>query len=367
MGSRMLRKFLYLLALGTLAYVVAACGPAAPAAQPTTKPAAQPAAQQPAAQQPAAQPTAAPQAPAAAKPAAKFPTRPVTLIVPWGAGGGTDQVARIFASVLEKDFGQPVNVVNRTGGGGAVGHVAGSTAEPDGYTLTIVTTEIAMLAHTGTATVKPADFAPLAMVNIDPASVLVRADAKWNSLQELLDDAKANPGKLKASGTGRGGIWDLARAGMLQAAGLPGNAIEWVPSEGAAPALQELAAGGIDVTTNSLPEGATMIEAKKVKPLAYMGDKRDPKYPDVPTLKDLGINFATGSFRGFGLPKATSAEIVAIYESALKKAYDSNEYREFMNSKGFGMEWRDSKGWAQYMDAQFESMGKLMKDVGLAK
>jgi tripartite-type tricarboxylate transporter receptor subunit TctC len=168
-----------------------------------------------------------------------------------------------------------------------------------------------------------------------------------------------------ASGTGRGGIWDLARAGMLQTAGLPLNAIEWMPSEGAAPALQELAAGGIDVTTCSLPEGATMIEAGKVKPLAYMGDKRDPKYPDVPTLKELGIDFATGSFRGFGLPKGTNPEIVAIYESALKKAYDSNEYREFMTSKGFGMEWRDAKGWAEYMDMQFETMGKLMKDVGL--
>lgn len=358
------RDFIRLLALGSGSALLAACGQAAPAA-PTKAPSAPAPTTAPA----AAAPTTAPAAPAptTAPAAAKFPTRPITLICPWAAGGGTDQVARIFATILEKDFGQPVNVVNRTGGGGAVGHVAGATAEPDGYTLTIVTTEIAMLAHTGLATVKPADFTPLALVNIDPASVIVRADAQWKDLKELLDYVKANPGKLKASGTGRGGIWDLARAGMLKAAGLPVNGIEWVPSEGAAPALQELAAGGIDLTTCSLPEGATMIEAKKVKPLAYMGDKRDPKYPDVPTLKELGIDFATGSFRGFGLPKGAKPEVVEVYEKALKRAYDSAEYKDFMTKRGFGMEWADAKGWAAYMEKQFDTMGKLMRDVGLAK
>lgn len=355
------RDFLRLLAAGSGGVLLVGCGQSQPAAPPAaTKAPDKPAAP--------AQP-AATTAPAAAAPAAavKFPTRPVTLVCPWAAGGGTDQVARIFATLLEKEFGQPVNVVNRTGGGGAVGHVAGSTAEPDGYTLTIVTTEIALLAHTGLAQVKPADFTPLALVNIDPASVIVRADAKWKDLKELLAEAKANPGKLKASGTGRGGIWDLARAGMLKTAGLPVNAIEWVPSEGAAPALQELVAGGIDVTTCSLPEAATMIESKKAKPLAYMGDKRDPKYPDTPTLKELGIDFATGSFRGFGLPKGAKPEIVEVYEKAIKKAYDSAEYKDFMTKRGFGMEWADAKGWAAYMEKQFDSMGKLMKDVGLAK
>ncbi len=157
---------------------------------------------------PAPQPTGTP-----AQPTERFPTRPVTLICPWAAGGGTDRVARMVASLLEKDFGQPVNVVNRTGGGGAVGHTAGATADPDGYTFTIVTVEITMMHWMGLAQVGPKDFAPIAQVNFDPAAVQVRADAKWNTVRELLDDVKANPGRYKASGTGKGGIWDVPGPG----------------------------------------------------------------------------------------------------------------------------------------------------------
>jgi len=133
----------------------------------------------------------------------KYPSRPIKFICPWGAGGGTDRVARMLAVLLEKDLGQPVTVVNRTGGGGAVGHTAGSTAAPDGQTITIVTVEITMMHWMGLAKVTYSDFKPVALVNVDPAGVNVKADAPWNTLKELLDYAKANPGKLKASGTGK--------------------------------------------------------------------------------------------------------------------------------------------------------------------
>lgn len=311
---------------------------------------------------PAPQPTGAP-----AQPTERFPTRPLTLICPWAAGGGTDRVARMVASLLEKDFGQPVNVVNRTGGGGAVGHTAGATADPDGYTFTIITVEITMMHWMGLAQVGPKDFAPIAQVNFDPAAVQVRADAKWNSIRELLDEVKVNPGRYKASGTGKGGIWDVARAGMLKAAGLPVDAIPWVPSEGAAPALQELVAGGVDIVTASLPEGASLISAGRVKPLAIMADRRDPLFPNVPTLKEVGIDWVMGAWRGFALPKAAKPEIVSIYEKAVQKVYESAEFKDFMQKNGFGMVWRNSKEFATFMEQQDQTMGQLMKDLGLAK
>ncbi len=273
----------------------------------------------------------------------------------------------MVASLLEKEFGQPVNVVNRTGGGGAVGHTAGATADPDGYTFTIITVEITMMHWMGLAQVGPKDFAPIAQVNFDPAAVQVRADAKWNSLRELLDDVKANPGRYKASGTGKGGIWDVARAGMLKAAGLPVDAIPWVPSEGAAPALQELVAGGIDVVTASLPEGAPLISAGRVKPLAIMAEKRDPLFPNVPTLKELGIDWVMGAWRGFALPKGAKPERVAFYEASIQKVYQSSEFKEFMQKNGFGMVWRGSTEFASFMDQQDQTMGQLMRDLGLAK
>ncbi len=163
---------------------------------------------------------------------AAYPERPITLVVPWGAGGGTDAVGRFIASELEKELKQPINVVNRTGGSGVVGHSAIASAAPDGYTLGIITVEIAMMKHVGLTALGPADFTPLALVNFDPTAVMVGIDSPIKDVKGLLAAAKANPGKLKASGTGQGGIWHLGLAGMLVDAKLAGNAIGWVPSQG---------------------------------------------------------------------------------------------------------------------------------------
>ena len=350
-----------MLAAGSGGVLLAGCGGAA--ATPTAAPKA-PAAPAATSAPAGAAPTTAAAAPAAA---AFKPTRPVTLICPWAAGGGTDAVARIFGSMLEKDFGQPVNVVNRTGGGGAVGHSAGATADADGYTFTIVTVEIAMMHWQDLTDVDYKGFTPIAQVNFDPAGVQVAANAKWNTLKELLDDVKANPGKYKASGTGKGGIWDIARAGMLTTAGIPETAIPWVPSEGAAPGLQELIAGGVAIVTASLPEGGTLLEAKKVKALAIMADQRDPVFKDVPTLKENAINWVSGAWRGFALPKGAKPEMVSFYENAIKKVYDGKEFKDFMTSKGYGMIWRDSKTFGTFLADQDASMGKIMKELGLAK
>jgi tripartite-type tricarboxylate transporter receptor subunit TctC len=298
---------------------------------------------------------------------AKFPSRPMTIICPWGAGGGTDRVSRMVAVLLEKDLGQPVTVVNRTGGGGAVGHTAGATAHPDGYTLTTVTVEIIMMHWMGLTKITYKDFKPVGLINVDPAGVNVKADAPWKNIKELLDYARANPGKLKATGTGKGGIWDLARAGMLRAAGISIDAIPWVPSEGAAPGLAEMVAGGIQVVTCSLPEARPMIEAGKVKALAIMGDTRADLFPDVPTLKEQGINFSLGTWRGIGLPKGTPDQTVAVLEKALKKAYDSTEYKDFMKKNGFGVAWKASGDYGKFMAAGDKEMGAIMKEVGLVK
>jgi len=297
----------------------------------------------------------------------KYPSRPIQFVCPWGAGGGTDRVARMLAVLLEKDLGQPVTVVNRTGGGGAVGHTAGSTATPDGHTITIVTVEIIMMHWMGLAKVTYSDFKPVGLVNVDSAGVSVKADAPWKTIRELLDYAKANPGKLKASGTGKGGIWDLGRAGMLKAAGISVDAIPWVPSEGAAPGLQELVAGGIQVVTCSLPEARSMIEAKKVRALAIMGDKRSDIFPDVPTLKESGIPYSLGTWRGVGVPKDTPDDIVKVIEKSLEKAVASAEFKKFMQDSGFGIMWKPSAEYGKFMTEGDKEMGVLMKEVGLVK
>ncbi len=215
------------------------------------------------------------------------------LIVPWGAGGGTDATARIIATLLEKELKQPFNVVNRTGGSGVVGHDAIAKASPDGYTIGLITVEITMMHHVGLTQLKHTDYTPIGLVNADPAGVHVRVDSPYKSTKDLLAAIKANPGKLKASGTGQGGIWHLAIAGLLKDQGIDPNALPWVPSQGAAPGLQDLVAGGVDVVPCSIPEARAMIDAGKVRALAIMDANPPSLYPNVPTLKkELGTQLA---------------------------------------------------------------------------
>src|ERR1700674_3430258 len=135
---------------------------------------------------------------------AAYPDRPITLIVPWGAGGGTDGTARIIAALMEKELGQPINVVNRTGGSGVVGHQAIASSPADGYTLGLITVEITMMHWVGLTPLPYRDYTPIGLMNADPAGIHVRADSPYKSTKDLLAAIKANPGKMKASGTGQG-------------------------------------------------------------------------------------------------------------------------------------------------------------------
>lgn len=303
----------------------------------------------------------------AAQAAGKYPSRPITMICPWGAGGGTDACTRIIATLLKKELGVPVNVVNRTGGGGAVGHTAMATAKPDGYTIGMPTVELTMMHWMGLTKVTYADMELICMVNADPSGINVRTDAAWKTYEDLVAEIKKRPGELKDSGTGQGGIWHLAAAGWVKALGLPADAIKWIPSKGAAPALQDLMAGGIDMSTCSLPEAATLIEAGKVKPLAIMADARDPKFPNVPTLKEKGIDWTAAAWRGIAAPKGTPPEIIAVLEKAIKKVWESPDFKKFMNGRGYGMIWQNTADFNKFVAKADKDNGEVMKAAGIVK
>ncbi len=185
--------------------------------------------------------------------AQSYPARPLTMVVPWGAGGGTDAVARMLAALLEKELGQPVNVVNRTGGSGVVGHQAFAAAAPDGYTIGLITAEISMMHYQGLTKLDGASFTPLGLVNVDAAAIQVNADSPYKTMAELIDAIRKNPGKLRASGTARGGSWHLSLYGMLADLKIDPTTVPWVPSASNAAGLQELAAGGVQIVCGSLP------------------------------------------------------------------------------------------------------------------
>jgi tripartite-type tricarboxylate transporter receptor subunit TctC len=299
---------------------------------------------------------------------AQYPQRPVQLIVPWGAGGGTDATARIIATLLEKELKQPFNVVNRTGGSGVVGHDAIAKAAPDGYTIGLITVEITMMHHVGLTQLKHTDYTPIGLVNADPAAINVRADSPYKSVKDLLNAIKANPGKFKASGTGQGGIWHLAIAGLLKQQGIDPNALPWVPSNGAAPGMQDMVAGGVEVVPCSIPEARPMIDAGKARALAIMDANPPALYPNVPTLKkELGSDWAIAAWRVIAAPKGIPADAQKTLVAALKKVYDSKEYKEFMASRGFGVVYADPAGTAKFMAQSDENLGAALKAVGLAK
>jgi tripartite-type tricarboxylate transporter receptor subunit TctC len=307
---------------------------------------------------------------AAAFPAAaqSYPTRPITLIVPWGAGGGTDATARIIGSLLEKDIGQPVTVVNRTGGSGVVGHSAIATAAPDGYTIGVATVEIGMMHWQGLTTLTGESYTPIGLVNADPAGVQVRADAPYKTVNDLLAAIKANPGKFKASGTGQGGIWHLAIAGMLRDQKIDPASVPWVPSNGAAPGLQDLIAGGVEVAPVSLPEARSLIDAGKVRSLAIMNDKPSALYPNVPTLKSAtGSDWTMAAWRGIVAPKGIPAEARDKLSAAIRKVVASKEYTEFMAKQGYGVIYAGPDDFAKFMVKSSTELGATMKAVGLVK
>lgn len=299
---------------------------------------------------------------------AEYPDRPIQLIVPWGAGGGSDAVARMIASLMEKDLGQPVVVVNKTGGSGAVGHQAIASAKPDGYTIGMITMEVTTMHWVGFSQLTSTDFVPFGQVNFDPAAITVRADAPYKSVEDFIAAVKADPGKYKSSGGGAGAVSHIAIAGLLKAAGLPPSAAPWVTMDSAATAQQELVAEGIEVVGSSLGETRALTEAGKVKQLAVMADERLPGFDSVPTVKESsGINWSYATWRGFAGPVGMPEEAVKRLGASLEKAYNSPEFADFMKNRGFGMKWRNGADFAAFMVEADAVNGALLKDLGLAK
>lgn len=298
---------------------------------------------------------------------ADYPERPIEMIVPWGAGGGSDAVARIIASLMEEELGQPINVVNRAGGSGAVGHQAIASATPDGYTIGMLTLEITTMHWVGFSELTSAEFTPLGQVNVDPSAITVAADAPWQTAIEFLDDVVANPGTYHASGGGAGSFGHIALSGLSKLHGATGDALPWVTLDSAAAAQQELLAGGIDVVGSSLGETRTLRDAERTRTLAIMADEPLIGFEEIPTLKSMGIDWSYGTWRGFAGPPGLPDDVTERLGEALKNAYDSDTFREFMENNGFGMYWRDGAEFAEFMAAADVINGEVLKDIGLAE
>lgn len=301
--------------------------------------------------------------------AQSFPNRPVQLIVPWAAGGGTDTVARILAAGLEKELGQPVNVVNRTGGNGMTGHSAIATATPDGYTVGIATSEIASYKTLGLGDITPDSFDLVSRITTIPAGLTVQADGSYKSAKDVIAALKAaKKNELSASGTGTGGAWHLAVAGLNKAVGMPADHVKYVPSQGGAPALNELVAGGLSFLTVSPIEAKALADGGKVNVLAVMDTKRLSSFPDVPTLKEAtGLDWTFVNWFSFVLPKGVPADVRAKLIDAAAKAHARPEVQEALKGRGITPVWESPEEFKAFATKFSATAAELLTDLGLAK
>lgn len=297
-----------------------------------------------------------------------WPNRPVTLIVPWAAGGGTDIVTRIFAQGLEQEIRQPVNVVNRTGGSGVTGHTAIATATPDGYTLGVGTSEFANYRTLGLADFGPDNLDLLSRLAVLPAGVTVAAQSAWGDMRAFAAALKESPrGRITGSGVGAGGSWHLAAAGLCRALGLEADRIRWIPSNGGAPALQDLVAGGIGVFTGSPIEAQSLAAAGRVRVLAVMGEQRLSILPEVPTLRETGVDWAYANWFSLVAPKGLPAPVREGLLAAATRAHARADVQDQLRARGIVPVWDGPQAFAGFVANFGATSAALLRELGLAK
>ncbi|APD08332.1 MULTISPECIES: Bug family tripartite tricarboxylate transporter substrate binding protein [Thermus] len=297
--------------------------------------------------------------------AQRYPSRPITLIVPWSPGGSTDLTARALAPVLEGILKVPVQVVNRTGGAGAVGHGAIAQARPDGYTIGIITLEVVLPPWVAQTKISADMFSPISLLVLNPVAVVVRQDAPWKTIQELIQDIRQNPGKYKASGTAKWGSYDFARLGFLWKLGLKDEALPWVPAQGAAAALQELIAGGVNVAFVAIGEAANLVRSGQARYLAFMTESRFPAFPEIPTLKELGIDWTFASFLMAAAPKFTLPSVIDVLDKAFAQAVQDPEFVRFMQNANLVIRHLDRKASPAFLQERTQAMNRIVQELGL--
>jgi len=287
--------------------------------------------------------------------AADYPAKNIRLVVPFGAGGGTDAVGRTLANSAKDILGTSISVMNRTGGAGAVGMSYGAQQRPDGYTLTVVTREIASLPQMGLMQNTVDDFKLIRMVNLDPAVVLVPADSPFNTINDLIAEAKNNPGQVKFASTAAPNFYLMA---LEKAQDIKLNAI---PYNGSSEAIPSVLGHHTQVTMVTPGEAIAQLRSGQLKALGVMSAERISYIPDVATLKEQGIDVTTGTWRGIGAPKGTPDEIIEILGKAFDQAMASAEFKDFMAKGAMTIHPLKAQEFTDFVKQDAELLGKLIK------
>jgi tripartite-type tricarboxylate transporter receptor subunit TctC len=291
-----------------------------------------------------------------------YPARNVKVIIPWSVGGMTDVLTRPIASYLEKSFGVPFVVENKPGGGGVVGSLEIENSKNDGYT--IGTTSMSTVSAKYVSPMYPDihNVELISQVITIPATVTVNADSPFKTLADLLAYAKANPGKLKNSNSGTGASAHIYAAYFEAAAGIKMNHI---PYPAYAEAITALLGNHVDLTNIPLPDVAAHVDAGELRLLAIASAERHPSYPDVPTLRELGLDVVMGNYSGFVAPKGTDPAIIKTIDEAIAKSMQDPKIRKFLIDAGYQPVYLNSEDFGQVIKDAEKQLDYLVNELGV--
>ena len=293
---------------------------------------------------------------------AAYPDRPVKLIVPWAAGGDTDNIFRPFAPLLQKQLGQPVVIANVGGASGTKGAKEAKDSPADGYTLYAVHDYIHSTYWAGVADVQFTDFEPVCLLTSTASVLTASAKSPWKTWAELFADAKARPGQISVGAT-LASTSHFFPALIEKAAGIK---FKYVSYEGLAPRMNAILGGHIDLTDSNLTQKGK-VDAGELKFIAIATEKRSPETPNVPTLKELGVNVVFDVSRGIMAPKGTPADVLAKLESSCAAAAKEPAFAEAMRKQGTDVRYLDRKAYAAWLKQADELNRTIAKDLGLLK
>lgn len=292
--------------------------------------------------------------------AAEFPTKEVQIIVPYAAGRATDLVFRALAASTSKYLGKAVVVVNKPGGGGTVGYTEAMQARPDGYTLVTAITPLTILPHQVKTAFTYQNFEPVINVVQDPAMFQVRADSPWKTLREFLDYARKNPGMITVGNSGAGGGVHLIALAFEKAAGVKFNHI---PFAGGGPSVTALLGGHVHAVSVSPPEGISHVRAGKLRIIALFSEKRMEAFPDVPTVREQGIEFTMSQWRGLAAPKGTPPDVVTKLHDAFKKGMEDSTFVKNAADMTVHLAYVGPAEFGKLMAQDHERYSKLVQEI----
>jgi tripartite-type tricarboxylate transporter receptor subunit TctC len=303
---------------------------------------------------------------AAAARAQQYPSKPITMIVPFPPGGVADIVGRPLAAQMEKSLKQPVVVTNRTGAGGAVGMAAVAKSAPDGYTILMGLSSISIFPVSDrimgrTPAYEMKDFAPIALITADPTVLVVSADSPWNTLQEFVASAKAYPGKINYSSSGVYGTLHVAMEIFANAAGIK---LFHVPYQGGGPAVTALLGGQVHALASGPAAAIGQIKGGKMRALASWSTERLPLLPEIPTFKELGYDAEFYIWSGVFAPAATPSPVLDRLRIVVRDAATSADFKSAMEKVSTPVTYLDAPAFRTYWERDAARLKVALEKIG---